>query len=616
MRRLAALLSGLMVALVAAVSLATPAFADTDTYDSFSADYTVTPAGLLQVRETWVLRFGSGSGRHGFDRHLVTREPFGTTGQDQIYRISDITVSSPDPISTATAVSTNPSDSAREESIRIRIGSADRTIRAVSATYVISYTVEGALRTGAGDHPELYWDATGSKMSTIFNATVQTTVPGGVVATRCYVGPPRSTDPCTSATFSGVTATFTADRIDYGSLMTVSTQMNPGAVSNAQPILVEAGDAAQTRTGYIMLGLGALGTIAIPVLGWLWYRRRGHDERYAGVPPGTVPLSGQANRVVSNDPRIPIPVSFAPPKLPVAYAGFLLDGRYKVEHLTATLIALATSGAIRLDSQTGSSATLVDPARASSTPERLVMDDVFAGSRGTVDLSQAAELAATSRALAAEEERIALSNGWFRRVARGRKSAVSFGMIWLFAWIAISTGLMTSVVFWFLLPLTASLIITLLVVRSKMARGQRTAVGRAWTDQVEGFRTYIATAEADQLRFEEGEDIFSKYLPWAVLFGLADRWVRVCERAIELGRIPAPSGYWYGGSWNPNVILWNLNSLGTSVSSGATPTVSSSGTNFSSDTGFGGGSAFGGGGSFGGGGFSGGGGGGGGGGSW
>ena len=86
-----------------------------------------------------------------------------------------------------------------------------------------------------------------------------------------------------------------------------------------------------------------------------------------------------------------------------------------------------------------------------------------------------------------------------------------------------------------------------------MAKGQRTAVGRAWTDQVEGFRTYIATAEADQLRFEEGEDIFSKYLPWAVLFGLADRWVRVCEQAIALGRIPVPTGYWYGGGWNPNV---------------------------------------------------------------
>ena len=34
------------------------------------------------------------------------------------------------------------------------------------------------------------------------------------------------------------------------------------------------------------------------------------------------------------------------------------------------------------------------------------------------------------------------------------------------------------------------------IVATKLVRGQRTAVGRAWTDQIEGFRTYIATAEA------------------------------------------------------------------------------------------------------------------------
>lgn len=613
-RRFAALLAALALVLIGALAAPPRAFAASDSYDSFDAVYNVTPEGLLEVRETWVLRFGSNSGRHGFDRHLVTREPYGTTDQDQVYEIDNVSVSSPDPVSTQTAITTNAGSTSREESIRIRIGSGDRTISAPTATYVISYDVKGSLRTGAGDHPELYWDATGSTMDTIAQATVRTTVPGGVVATQCYAGPPRSSTPCTSQSFEGNTATFTQGRIGYGSLLTVATQMNPGAVANAQPILVESGEAAATRTGYAVLGAAALGTVAIPILGWLWYRRRGHDERYAGVPPGTVPLSGQASHVVRNDPRIPVPVSFAPPKLPIAYAGFLLDGQYKVEHLTATIVGLATAGAIKLDSSDGSVATLIDPASATTKPGQLVLDDVFSGAT-SVDLSRASELAGTSRALAADEEAVAMSNGWFRRISRGRKSMASFGLIWVVAWIAISTGALASMIFWVLMPMTAALVITLAIVRSKMAKGQRTAVGRAWTDQVEGFRTYIATAEADQLKFEEGEDIFSKYLPWAVLFGLADRWVRVCEQAIALGRIPVPTGYWYGGGWNPNLILWNLNSLGTSVNTGAAPAVSS-GPSFSSDTGFGGGSAFGGGGSFGGGGFSGGGGGGGGGGSW
>ena len=74
-----------------------------------------------------------------------------------------------------------------------------------------------------------------------------------------------------------------------------------------------------------------------------------------------------------------------------------------------------------------------------------------------------------------------------------------------------------------------------LVIRFKLRRGQRTADGRAVCDQVEGFQTYLATAEADQLRFEEGEDIFSKYLPWAIVFELADRWAKICGDLVGDG---------------------------------------------------------------------------------
>ena len=121
-----------------------------------------------------------------------------------------------------------------------------------------------------------------------------------------------------------------------------------------------------------------------------------------------------------------------------------------------------------------------------------------------------------------------MSNGWFRRLVRGRKTAGGLSFAWvgalvMFGWLGAPLLAFAMV----LLPVTVAAVVTLIVVRMKMAKGQRTAVGRAWTDQVEGFRLYLTTAEADQLRFEEGEDIFSKYLPWAVLFGEADRWVRV-----------------------------------------------------------------------------------------
>ncbi|MGL4831300.1 MAG: DUF2207 family protein, partial [Propionibacteriaceae bacterium] len=80
--------------------------------------------------------------------------------------------------------------------------------------------------------------------------------------------------------------------------------------------------------------------------------------------------------------------------------------------------------------------------------------------------------------------------------------------------------------------------------------GQRSAQGRAVADQIIGFREYLATAEADQIRFEEGEDIFSKYLPWAIIFQLTERWTKICQQLVAMGRISNAQPDWYYGPWS------------------------------------------------------------------
>ena len=42
-----------------------------------------------------------------------------------------------------------------------------------------------------------------------------------------------------------------------------------------------------------------------------------------------------------------------------------------------------------------------------------------------------------------------------------------------------------------------------------------------------GFKQYLVTAEADQIKFEEAADIFSRYLPYAIVFGVAERWSKL-----------------------------------------------------------------------------------------
>ena len=77
------------------------------------------------------------------------------------------------------------------------------------------------------------------------------------------------------------------------------------------------------------------------------------------------------------------------------------------------------------------------------------------------------------------------------------------------------------------------------------------------------------------------------------MFDLTERWTRVCERLVELGRLPATAPVWYyGGSWNLDTFNYQLGDFSNSVAGSVAPPPS-----IGSDTGFGSsGSAFGGGG--------------------
>ena len=90
----------------------------------------------------------------------------------------------------------------------------------------------------------------------------------------------------------------------------------------------------------------------------------------------------------------------------------------------------------------------------------------------------------------------------------------------------------------------------------------RTASGSAVLAQAEGFRLYLTTAEADQIRFEEGQDLFSRYLPYAIVFGVAERWAKVFDELARQGAaVSAPS--WYVG----HAPTWSYLALGHSLGS-------------------------------------------------
>ncbi|HSU35089.1 MAG TPA: DUF2207 domain-containing protein [Propionibacteriaceae bacterium] len=604
----AAVLLTLLVALAWSLLGAAPAHAATeDQIDSFRINYEVRDTGVVRVTETITYRFGDNSGRHGIERYLIVREPYDEK-QDAVYEITQIDVSSPDP-GIATQWSRNDSEAkdGREVQARLRIGDPDETISADIATYVIAYDLSGAIRT-SGTFDEFYWDATGLDWTaSIKQVDITASVPGGVQDTTCTYGPVGSTNPCTATVSNGV-ATYRQSNLAAGEGVTISAKITAGLIADNAPHLEPDGSklSPTERVGAIVAAAaGLVVLIGSPLVGVLWWRKHGRDQRYAGLAPGTTPLAGQPAHIVPNDPDLPIPVAFSPPRIPVAEAGLLVDGQVDARETAATIIDLAVRGALRVQSSGEDEfiVILIDPDRAAAPHEMVLLTNLFGGQPpgATVDLSERGSMLSAHQAMQTSVRNQVAERGWFRKVPSGTATgSAGFGVIALGVFGAFTLG---AWVLWILIPLLP-IIITIAVIRAKLRRGQRTADGRAVCDQVEGFRTYLATAEADQLKFEEGEDIFSKYLPWAIIFELADRWAKICGDLVAMGRLPDTTPYWYVGNYH--MMGFNTGFLTSSLTSAATPAPSAG----SSGTGFGGGSSFSGGG------FSGGGGGGGGGGSW
>ena len=125
----------------------------------------------------------------------------------------------------------------------------------------------------------------------------------------------------------------------------------------------------------------------------------------------------------------------------------------------------------------------------------------------------------------------------------------------------------------------------------------RTAKGTAMLRRIRGFRRVIATAEQHMARWAEEENVFTRYLPYAIVFGLTEKWAKAFE---DLGIQPDTSS-WYVGPrmFTAMAFADSIDGFATTTGGTLASTPASSGSS-----------------GFGGGGFSGGGGGGGGGGSW
>ena len=575
---------------------------------NYDVSLALSADGSMQVQESIRYDFDGSTGKHGIFRRIPT--VFTVDDQhERRYPISDISVSSP---------SGAPADTKVDDGAAtvIRIGAENRTVDGVQ-TYLIRYRV-AAVVNSFSDHQELYWNAIGDEWDVpVGSARVSVQGPGAVRKTACFEGAQGSTEQCTGS-MSGQQATFTAADLAARQGMTVVVAFPTGTFPGAAPIIRERQTVQRAFSFTPLSGTGSIGLFALLAgAAAALVARRGRDEQYLGVTPGLEPGIGQEERTsrVAMLRRDPVAVQFTPPSgLRPGQLGTLIDEQANVLDVTATIVDLAVRGFLTIEEveqpkwYRGGDWKLVKSASAPTQElhdyELKLFRAIFEA-RTEVLMSElkqtfSSELSAVQDLLYDDVTR----RGWFRgnpssvrtrwQVAGGLLALAGGGLTWLLA-TRTRFGLVGVAV------VLAGLVLLALAPRMPA----RTAKGTALLAQTRGFRLYLEKAEANQLRFEEGQDIFSRYLPFAIIFGVAERWAGVFEQLASSGADVVTPTWYVGHGWATGgfsyVGFGHAMSSFTTVTSGsiAAATPSSSGSS-----------------GFGGGGFSGGGGGGGGGGSW
>lgn len=297
----------------------------------------------------------------------------------------------------------------------------------------------------------------------------------------------------------------------------------------------------------IVVAGGLLLLVAVLVAVFAW--RASRDEIFVGPTPGLLPAPGQPVRVERVSPGReysgPIPVQFQPPRdLAPGLVGTIVDGHAEMRDVTATIIDLAVRGFLRIQSvrpqdspkakQDWILEALPNPPSDARPFEAALLRALFrTGPRVRMSDLQAGAGQAMREAQV-DLYRQVVDNGWYPKhpAAAGGKLRIWGTLLMV---VAVVAGLITaSLAFtfraeWYALagPIAAFVGGLVLLLVGRKARVGRTATGTAVAIQARGFKQYLATAEADQIRFEEASEIFSRYLPYAIVFGVADHWAKV-----------------------------------------------------------------------------------------
>lgn len=553
---------------------------------SFASDIDVREDGTIAVTER--IDYFFAAPRHGIYRDIPVR--YDVDGKTVIVPVQVLGVSDAEGNGIGYQV-------IKERNFtRVKIGDPNVTITGAQ-TYVISYSAAGAIRYGLENpdthkmQDQLYWNVTGFEWQVpIRRVSATVRLPAAAaeedIATKCYTGPYGSTaEDCVkgargSVASFGANDTLTAVVGFPEGIVAKLLPKAPGILELAAPFLP------------LLLPVAVVGLLTL-----LWWTR-GRDP------------AGKGTLVVEYDP---------PQGLTPAEVGVILDEDAGLKDVSAIIVDLAVRGYLKIreiekqglllkstDYEFERLKDFTNDATLKPFEERLLVA-LFGGAGKIARVSDIKEghtfyddLPKIKRKL---YDRLT-SDGYFPTdPAKVRAAYAAVGIVVIvIMFMFVGPGFMFSGTVAGNTGLGIFFSgVAVLLFAPLMPR--KTPKGVEALEHALGFREYLDKAEKYRMKWQETENVFEKFLPYAMVFGVVDKWTK----AFEGMNVPPPT--WYEGrsafgatgSFNPVMFYGALAAMNSSMSTAMTsrPQQSSSGSGFSS----------GGGGGFSGGGFGGGGGG-------
>lgn len=444
---------------------------------------------------------------------------------------------------------------------------------AATSGVVLSYRVSGTVSEVA-QGVQMEWRAVSAYSHTVKSTDVTVTAPLPPEALSCLAGEPRSAMYCTASDMGAEADVAHFLQVDMGPSDRLDIVVNyPPETAEGAPILTRRWSLvsafAVTPATASVFGL----LLAVLVGGLVvLIRVRGRDERAlrreAAAGDHAPVTEGEHGRL-----------RFAPPDgVHPGQIGTLIDERVDIADLTATVLDLAVRGYIRLEELPHEHFTSVDwrlvrldgpPGETLLPSEWLLLDALF-GERPTVRLSQlgsprsSTDFPTKIDRVREELYRDMVRLKWFARSpsqVRTRWSTV--GMVVTAAGVVL-TGLLavfTSAAFTGLAVIIAGTAVT----AGAQYMPAKTKLGSSAYAHTAGFRDYLLSPRAESAPPGQRVELYSRYLPYAVIFDDVDRWANILASAALTDLSPEElTGD--GLAWYTGPREWRIEDFADSVS--------------------------------------------------